>query len=86
MVTLPANLSLRCDSNDTATNHTKNFASQISSFAEIEAHLSTLVISAIQLVFVPDIALNSVDADKVCFGLALLGFFLELNWPLSNWK
>jgi hypothetical protein len=38
---------------------------QVSDFAEIEAHIATTVISAIQHVFVPDIRFPAVQADKV---------------------
>ncbi len=38
---------------------------QVSNFAEIEAHIATTVISAIQHVFVPDIRFPAVQADKV---------------------
>jgi hypothetical protein len=38
---------------------------QVSDFAEIEAHLATTVVSAIQHVFIPDILFPAVQADKV---------------------
>lgn len=38
---------------------------QVSDFAEIEAHIATTVISAIQHIFVPDIRFPAVQADKV---------------------
>eukprot|EP01087_Luapelamoeba_hula_P014540 TRINITY_DN4275_c0_g1_i1.p1 TRINITY_DN4275_c0_g1~~TRINITY_DN4275_c0_g1_i1.p1 ORF type:complete len:775 (-),score=92.21 TRINITY_DN4275_c0_g1_i1:51-2375(-) len=37
----------------------------IESFVEIESHLATIVQSAVQYVFVPDIRLAPIDADKV---------------------
>lgn len=51
----------------------------VSDFAEIEAHIATTVISAIQHVFVPDIRFPAVQADKVLVPIVVLRNHVEFN-------
>jgi hypothetical protein len=51
----------------------------VSDFAEIEAHLATTVVSAIQHVFIPDILFPAVQADKVLVPIIVLRNHVEFN-------
>lgn len=51
----------------------------VSSFAQIEAHLATTVISAIQYVFVPDIQFPAVQAEKVLIPIVVLRNHIDFN-------